>query len=188
MRTVLFICHANLCRSPLAEGLMRAACERAGLRDVVVESAGIDAFEGSPPHPNSVEVAGERGVTLESTSRQLLRDDLARADVIIVMDRGQLRFLDRMMGPSAFSLHQDAARSGSMARVRRLRELIPTALREQLAQKRLARRPSRRDTSQLDPLDLPDPYRGDLDDYRACAEEIALACEALVAELSGISA
>ena len=60
---VLFVCTANLCRSPMAEGVFRALVQRAGLADgFEIASAGTsDDFVGRPPVPEALEVAASRG-------------------------------------------------------------------------------------------------------------------------------
>lgn len=102
-RGVLFVCYANICRSPLAEGIFRHLASERGVDErFVIDSAGIAAWTGSPPHHLSVAVAEEHGIRLSGVSRQLIRDDFYDFDEILVMDRmvdGEIR---RLLGPSAF--------------------------------------------------------------------------------------
>ena len=57
---ILFVCHANVCRSPLAEGVFRHLVAEAGMDGKFrIDSAGTFAMEGAPPHPKSVAVAKE---------------------------------------------------------------------------------------------------------------------------------
>ncbi|HET9519130.1 MAG TPA: hypothetical protein VFO77_15515, partial [Actinoplanes sp.] len=62
---IVFVCHANLCRSPLAEGLARRMLDDAfgsAAHTAVVSSAGTHAFAGSPMHQGSAQVLGECGI------------------------------------------------------------------------------------------------------------------------------
>ena len=90
---VLLVCLGNICRSPTAEAAVREALAEAGLDDTVtVESAGTgDWHIGAPPDRRMVEAAGAAGLRLAGRARQLQPDDLARADLVLVMDRDNLR-------------------------------------------------------------------------------------------------
>jgi protein-tyrosine phosphatase len=105
--SVLFVCYANICRSPLAEGTFRWLAERRGVLDrLTIDSAGTSAMEGAPPHSLSQAIAG-----------QLVRDDLSRFDHVVVMDRQNLETIRRLTG-SGFG-----SQAGFHARVRLLREI-----------------------------------------------------------------
>ncbi len=93
---LLFLCTANICRSPMAEGWARALAERGGLR-VEVRSAGVAAREGLPPDPLAIRVMGEASMDISGQrSRPLNEIDLAWADHILVMElRHQRSVLDR---------------------------------------------------------------------------------------------
>src|SRR5262245_48800944 len=84
----------NICRSPTAEGVFRAAAERAGLsRQFRVDSAGThDYHVGEPPDARAIESALRRGYDIRRLrARQLAPRDYARFDWIFVMDRRNLR-------------------------------------------------------------------------------------------------
>ena len=92
---VLMVCTGNICRSPMAEGLLRAQFARLGSGRV--ESAGLGAIEGRPADPIAVELLAERGLDLSRhRSRQLTPEMLARFDLVLVMDEGQQRRLTAM--------------------------------------------------------------------------------------------
>ena len=57
MKTILFVCTGNVCRSPMAEGIFRHAMK--GRRDIQVLSAGIGAMDGQPPSPYAVQAVKE---------------------------------------------------------------------------------------------------------------------------------
>jgi protein-tyrosine phosphatase len=86
--TVLIVCSANQCRSPLAAALLRRELEH---RDVVVFDAGF----GEPGYPvtgDTLRVAEERGLDLGSHESAVISEDLiAQADLVLGMDRGHVR-------------------------------------------------------------------------------------------------
>lgn len=87
---VLFVCLGNICRSPLAEGIFRAAATRRGLCDrFEIDSCGTGSWHaGESPDPRSVEVAQRHGVDISGQrARQLARDDFQRFAWLIPMDR-----------------------------------------------------------------------------------------------------
>ncbi|NDH64139.1 MAG: low molecular weight phosphotyrosine protein phosphatase [Alphaproteobacteria bacterium] len=90
---VLFVCTANLCRSPMAEGVFRSLAERAGVADAFeIASAGTsDAFVGRPPTPEAIDVAASRGYDISAIrSRQIVTDDIVRFDYPLAMDSRHL--------------------------------------------------------------------------------------------------
>jgi protein-tyrosine-phosphatase len=86
---IIFVCYANMCRSPLAEGIFKQLLERSGKSDsVIVSSAGIHAYEGSLPASKSIQVAKERGIDISGYgSIQLTKEMVRRADLIITLDK-----------------------------------------------------------------------------------------------------
>jgi protein-tyrosine phosphatase len=90
---ILFVCMGNICRSPTAEGVMRRLIDDAGL-DIEVDSAGIGGWHaGEPPDERATLAAQRRGVTLEGAARQVRPADFRRFDLLVAMDRGNLREL-----------------------------------------------------------------------------------------------
>ena len=87
MSGILLVCTGNICRSPMAEGFLRAALqERLGPNAPLVTSAGTAGWEGSPAMEESVVSAGELGVDItEHVARQLEDDMLEDADVVVCM-------------------------------------------------------------------------------------------------------
>src|SRR3984885_6075914 len=84
MKTVLFVCTGNICRSPMAEGIFRHIMK--GRRDIQVMSAGIGAMEGQAPSPYAVQAVRELGIDIsKQRSRQLTADLVQEADYIFGM-------------------------------------------------------------------------------------------------------
>jgi glycine hydroxymethyltransferase len=89
MKTILFICTGNVCRSPMAEALFRHAVRGRGEFRVV--SAGIGAVDGQPPTPHSVRAMRELGVDISGQRSRMLTGDLVRAaDIILGMTHGHV--------------------------------------------------------------------------------------------------
>lgn len=85
---ILLVCTGNICRSPLAEVLLRRELERRGVTDVDVVSAGTGAWDGAPASEGAYLVALEHGLDLSGhRARLLTRDVIRAADVILTMAR-----------------------------------------------------------------------------------------------------
>lgn len=95
--SVLFVCTANICRSPLAEAVLRKYLRSA---DVVahVDSAGThDYFERMPPYPLAVATAKRRGYDLTAlVARRIRPSDFRKFDLIVAMDRANVAALREM--------------------------------------------------------------------------------------------
>jgi len=88
---ILAVCAGNICRSPAAAAAIRAAADRAGV-DVEVDSAGTGSWSiGRPPHPQSVAAGARAGLDISGRARKINSADFDRFDVIVVMDRANLR-------------------------------------------------------------------------------------------------
>lgn len=95
---VCFVCLGNICRSPTAEGVFVHLVQQAGLADAfAIDSAGTAAYhEGERPDRRSLATARARGVELPGRARQFRREDFARFDHVLAMDRDNLRELQRL--------------------------------------------------------------------------------------------
>lgn len=95
---ILFVCMGNICRSPTAEGVMRALAERAGLDRLVVDSAGTHDYHlGEPPDPRAQAAARRRGYDLSQLrARQVVFGDFECFDLVLAMDFNNLSTLRDM--------------------------------------------------------------------------------------------
>lgn len=112
---VLALCLGNICRSPVAEELLRLELKKAGVQ-AVVDSAGTgDWHVGRPADPRSREVARRHGLDLGGRARQLSAADFYEQDIILAMDAQNLADAQRMAPPNA------------EAKVRLMRDFDPQA-------------------------------------------------------------
>jgi protein-tyrosine phosphatase len=99
MPRVLFVCLGNICRSPTAEGVLRhLVAQTTPQLNLEIDSAGTaDYHIGAPPDLRSQRAASRRGIDISGLrARQVTQDDFARFDLILAMDRENLRELEAM--------------------------------------------------------------------------------------------
>jgi protein-tyrosine phosphatase len=91
LKRILFVCLGNICRSPLAEGILRKKLSEAGL-EIEVDSAGtISWHAGHPPDSRSVKTALDFGIDISQLrGRKFSNADFKRFDIILVMDKNNL--------------------------------------------------------------------------------------------------
>ncbi|MER9403901.1 low molecular weight phosphotyrosine protein phosphatase [Mesorhizobium caraganae] len=100
INSILFVCLGNICRSPLAEGVFRAVLAERG-RDMVLDSAATGGWNlGEAPDPRSVTIAARHGIDISGQrARKVRPEDFARFDLILGMDRQNVRDL-KLMAPA----------------------------------------------------------------------------------------
>jgi len=98
---ILFVCHGNICRSPMAEFVMKAKVQAAGLEhDFEIASAATSTDEiGNPVYPPAKKLLAAHGIHCAGkTARQMTADDYRYYDLIVVMDQLNIRNLERRLG------------------------------------------------------------------------------------------
>ena len=90
-RSIVIVCTANICRSPMGQGLLAALQP-----GVQVSSAGLDAVDGHPPDPEAVAALRRRGIEISGhRSRRLTVSIVSQADLILTAERAQKAFIER---------------------------------------------------------------------------------------------
>lgn len=155
-RRVLFVCMGNICRSPTAEGVMRAFVAERGLDGhVEIDSAGtIGYHSGDAADPRMRSAAAERGYELHSRARKVTEEDFERFDLVVAMDRDNLSNLREL-------LTRTPDPGTRRARLRLLSDYLPDG----------------------SPLDVPDPYYGGNQGFERVLDLIEEAIPRLLDEL-----
>lgn len=94
MISILFVCLGNICRSPMAEALMRAKVKEAGLEEyITVDSAGTGNYHiGKPPHEGTRQILDQNMISYEGMQcRQFHEDDFTSQSYIVCMDENNER-------------------------------------------------------------------------------------------------
>ncbi|MFC5906925.1 low molecular weight protein-tyrosine-phosphatase [Streptacidiphilus monticola] len=155
MVRICFVCTGNICRSPIAEHVLRERLVDAGLADrVVVDSAGTGSWhEGDCADARAERVLREAGYGAEHTARQFRPEWFATRDLVIALDRGHERELRRL-----------ARTREEAAKIRLFRSFDPAA-------------------GAGDDLDVPDPYYGGVEDFEETLKLCEAAADGLVDEV-----
>lgn len=104
MTSILFICHGNICRSPMAEFIFRDLCRQAGLEDRFrVASMAVSTEEiGNDIYPPAQETLRRHGIPFDRhCARRIDRASFDRYDLIVCADRSNIRAIERLFGPSS---------------------------------------------------------------------------------------
>jgi protein-tyrosine phosphatase len=152
---ILFVCLGNICRSPTAEGVMRALVREAGMEDEIeLDSAGTGSWHtGDPPDRRAAAVARTRGVELDGQARTVTGRDFEDFDLLLAMDRANLH-----------ALAQLAPDEDARAKVRMLRVFDPASA-------------GARD------LDVPDPYYGASGGFEEVLDLVQAASRGLLSQI-----
>lgn len=101
MIKILFVCLGNICRSPMAEFVMKQKVEQAGLSDQIqIDSAATSAWEvGNPVYPPAKAMLAQHGIQCtEKTARQMTSNDYGQYDLLIGMDASNIRDMRAICG------------------------------------------------------------------------------------------
>ena len=101
MIKILFVCHGNICRSPMAEFVMKELVQEAGVADrFEIASAATSTEEiGNPVYPPARRKLAEHGIRCDGKrARQMTRADYQKYDLLIGMDTWNIRNMQRMCG------------------------------------------------------------------------------------------
>ena len=101
MTTILFLCHGNICRSPMAEMIFRDLADKAGLgeRFCAVSAAVSTEETGNDIYPPAKRILREKGITISPHRAHLVtRTEMNEAQLVIIMDGQNLRWLHRLFG------------------------------------------------------------------------------------------
>lgn len=152
--SILFVCLGNICRSPLAEAILRHhLAEKCMTTQIRVDSAGTGAWHvGSGADPRSLSVAKANDITLDGSARQVTEEDFHTFDYIFAMD--QQNFMD-------LTILQE--RYGSKANIKLFREF---------------------DIAEESALDVPDPYYGGLKGFQDLFQILDRTCWAIIDHLN----
>jgi protein-tyrosine phosphatase len=167
---VMTVCTGNICRSPMAEQVLRDALTAAGIADdVVVDSSGVSGEEqGNPIDHRARRVLAAHGYPTgdDHVARRVTSADLAERDLILAMTASHARALRRLAGVEA------PPESGARPEpdIRMFRSFDPEA-------------PVLADTDGEDLLDVEDPWYGGAEDFEMCLRDIEAATPGIVAHI-----
>lgn len=121
MYRITTVCTGNICRSPMAEYLLRAAMDTSGIEAVEVDSAGTSDWEvGRPMDPRAAQLLSHRGIDPSAhVARQFTAEDFAGTDLVLALDTDHFGALRRLAGNET-----------DRAKVRMLRSFDPSVSRD----------------------------------------------------------
>ena len=98
MIKILFVCHGNICRSPMAEFVLKDMAKKAGRKDLQIASVAVSTEElGNPVYPPARRELASHGIACDGhRARRITAADVEAYDYIYYMDSANLRWLQRM--------------------------------------------------------------------------------------------
>jgi protein-tyrosine phosphatase len=108
MTKILFVCLGNICRSPMAEGLLKKMIKDQNLEHCFhVESRGTSSWEeGNPPHPGTQKILKRLGISTEGMfSKKITKNDFNDFDYIIGMDHENMKYLKKYAFENIYKLY-----------------------------------------------------------------------------------
>jgi glycine hydroxymethyltransferase len=186
MAKILLVCTGNICRSPMATGLLASHLRDRGVRGVTVESCGVSAWDGSPATPEAVAVMEEQDVDISThVARKLNRPLIESADLIVGLSSEHRDAVKRIV-PSA------ARRVFTLKELVNLLDSAGPPPRGATGQDHLRSAAIRADAVRdaypelhLQDEDVADPLGMGLESYRAVAWEIGALCEGFMDTVFG---
>lgn len=163
---VMTVCTGNICRSPMAEILLREAFAAAGLGDVVVDSTGISSEEvGNPVDPRARRVLEAHGYPAGDghRARRVTTDGLVECDLVLAMTAHHARTLRRLVANAGL----DGAAGTWGPEIRMFRTFDPEA-------------PVLGPDDSEELLDVEDPWYGGAEDFEVCLRELEAAMPGIV--------
>ncbi|MBO9604792.1 MAG: low molecular weight protein arginine phosphatase [Paenibacillaceae bacterium] len=189
--SILFVCTGNTCRSPMAEGMLRAMAKRSGIA-LDVRSAGVAASNGAPASRHTVDILRRKGVSDAFASTTLSTTDIERATLILTMTMSHKRAVIQRYPQAVdktFTLKEYVEDRPHMLDNIREREELSTELEIKRALGQPITEQERTKLRQLErgapDHDIADPYGGTAADYEAVAAEIEASLAKLLKRLGG---
>ncbi len=157
MQRITMVCSGNICRSPMAEVVLRQLLDDAGIDHVEVTSSGMGGWHvGERADPRTIQVLHQHGYDgAGHRASQFDPRDFAELDLVLAADNGHVR-----------QLRAVARAPHDRAKIRLLREFDPVAV--------IAGQ-----------LEVDDPYYGGADGFERCLAEVEAACRGIVEQLAG---
>ena len=108
MKKIMFLCHGNICRSPMAEYVMKDLVRKAGLENELEITSGAVSDEEwfNPIYPPAQRKLREKGIPFgHHSAHKISKAEFDAQDLVIVMDRSNLRWLTRLVGDFDGKVH-----------------------------------------------------------------------------------
>jgi protein-tyrosine phosphatase len=120
MSLILFVCTGNICRSPMAEGMLRHRLAQEGLsKRHRVASAGVWALDGQPASEHSITVMAERDIEIDQhIAHTITANDVAEAELILVMSREHQEIIGSTWPQYAWKVYRFSEMAGRRRDVR----------------------------------------------------------------------